>query len=183
MKLLAPMLSEGGGKVHVERWLPQKGTIDAEASCAQGGGDEEICGGDVNETATVTITAPTPTGDDEGLKERPATPRVSNERIRKTTREQYELFQAEEAAAVREWLSARHSLISSQFAHDGFAVPLPDDATQRIAGTHVLHMCTWTCTCTCTCAHAHAHMHFRACTRGVWRITVLVTCHRSGAQS
>ena len=121
----------------------------------------------------MTITAPTPTGDDEGLKERPATPRVSNERIRKTTKEQYELFQAEEAAAVREWLSARHSLISSQCAHDGFAVPLPDDATQRIAGTHVLH----------TCAHAHAHMHFRACTRGVWRFTVLATCHRSGAQS
>ena len=182
MKLLAPMLSEGGGKVHVERWLPQKGTIDAEGPpCAKGGGDEEICGGDVNETATVKITAPTPTGDDEGLKERPATPRVSNERIRKTTREQYELFQAEEASAVREWLSARHSLISSQCAHDGFAVPLPDDATQRIAGTHVLHMCTWTCTC--TCAHAHAHMHVRACTRGVWRFTVLVTCHRSGAQS
>lgn len=141
MKVLAPMLSEGGGKVDVERWLPQKGTIDAEGPPrAKGGGDEERCGGDVNETAAVTTTAPTPTGDDEGLIERPATPRVSNERIRKTTKERYELFQAEEAAAVRKWLSARRSLISSHCAHDSFAVPLPDDATQRIAGTHVLHM-------------------------------------------
>jgi hypothetical protein len=171
MKLLAPVLSEGGGKVDVERWLPQKGTVDAEGPpCAKGGGDQESHGGGVNELAAVMTTAPTPPVDEEGLKERPATPRVSNERIRKTTKERYELFQAEEAAAVREWLSARHSLISSQCAHDGFAAPLPNDATQRIAGTHMMHICTFTCTCTC------------ACTRGPWMFTALATCYRSGAK-
>ena len=71
MQLLAPIMSEGGGKVNLERWLPQrdtaaleqKGTVGAEQGlpCAKGGGDEESCGGGDIEHATVltlTLTGP-----------------------------------------------------------------------------------------------------------------------------
>ena len=48
VQLLSPMLSEGGGKVDVERWLPQKGAAGASGPrCAEGGGG----GGSVNELA------------------------------------------------------------------------------------------------------------------------------------
>ena len=153
MQLLAPMLSEGGGKVDLERWLSQKGSVGAEGPlCTKGGGDEESCGGGVNEHAAVSTRAPSPPCDGApGAGTR--TPRVSKERFRRTTKERYELLQAEEAAAVREWLSSRHSmssepLITSQCAHDGFAAPPPDDATQRSAGIHVMHA-----------QHMHMHMH------------------------
>lgn len=47
VQLLSPMFSEGGGKVDVERWLPQKGAAGASGPrCAEGGG-----GGSVNELA------------------------------------------------------------------------------------------------------------------------------------
>ena len=154
MQLLAPMLSEGGGKVDLERWLPQKGSVGAEGPlCTKGGGDEESCGDGINEHAAVSTRAPSPPCDGApGAGTR--TPRVSKERFRRTTKERYELLQAEEAAAVKEWLSSRHSmssepLITTQCAHDGFAAPPPDDATQRSAGIHVMHMHT----------HMHAHMH------------------------
>ena len=48
VQLLSPIFSEGGGKVDVERWLPQKGAAGAEAPRgAEGGGG----GGGVNELA------------------------------------------------------------------------------------------------------------------------------------
>jgi len=48
VQLLSPMFSEGGGKVDVERWLPQKGAAGAAGPRgAEGGGG----GGSVNELA------------------------------------------------------------------------------------------------------------------------------------
>lgn len=48
MQLLSPIFSEGGGKVDVERWLPQKGAAGSEAPRgAEGSGG----GGGVNELA------------------------------------------------------------------------------------------------------------------------------------
>ena len=171
MELLAPMLSEGGGKVDLERWLPQKGTASAEGPpCAKGGGGEEGCGGGVNKHAAVVPTrVPTPTGD--GAPEAGArTPRVSKERFRRTTKERYELLQAEEAAAVREWLLSRK--ITSQCEHDDFVAHPPDDTTQRDAGIHA-H----------TQPHAHAHAHVHTCRCHRFRIcTVLSTYHRSEAR-
>ena len=48
VQLLSPMFSEGGGKVDVERWLPQKGAAGAAGPRgAEGGGG----GGSINELA------------------------------------------------------------------------------------------------------------------------------------
>lgn len=158
MQLLAPMLSEGGGKVDLERWLPQNGVTSASGPpYAEGGGPKEACGGGVNELAAGPRASPPGGGTPEKTGAR--TPRPSKERYRRTTKERYEVLQAEEAAAVKEWLSSRHSrssepLITSQCSHDGFVPPPLDDATQHAAGRHA-----WICICTGMCMDMEVHMH------------------------
>lgn len=53
VQLLSPMFSEGGGKVDVERWLPQKGATGPSGppSAEGGGAEDDSNGGSVNELA------------------------------------------------------------------------------------------------------------------------------------
>ena len=62
VQLLSPMFSEGG-KVDVERWLPQKGAADAPSPpCAEGSGAEGSESGSVDELVARGSAGGTPSG-------------------------------------------------------------------------------------------------------------------------